>query len=261
MFEARLVQGSMWKKIMESIKDLLTEAIFDCSSTGISLQAMDSSHVSLVALSMKSEGFDTYRCDRNLSMGIHLPSMSKIMRCAGNDDIITMKAADEADTVSLVFESPNQEKVSDYEMKLIDLDTEHLGIPDTEYSCVVKLPSGEFQRICRDLSQLGDSVVIACTKEGVKFSASGELGTGNIKLSQNASTDKEDEAVVVDMNEAVCLTFALRYLNFFTKATPLSGQVTLSMSQDVPLVVEYKIAELGYLRFYLAPKIEDQEQE
>lgn len=61
------------------------------------------------------------------------------------------------------------------------------------------------------------------------------LLSGNIKLCQNASTDKEDEAVVVDMNEAVCLTFALRYLNFFTKATPLSAQVTLSMSQDVPL--------------------------
>ncbi|GFO33143.1 proliferating cell nuclear antigen [Plakobranchus ocellatus] len=321
MFEARLVHGSMWKKLMESIKDLLNEAIFDCSSTGITLQAMDSSHVSLVSLSMNSDGFDTYRCDRNLSMGIHLPSLSKIMKCAGNDDIITMKATDDADMVSLVFESPtacvsqsvkclgsepntfatgtlktfafsslskimkcagnddiitmkatddadmvslvfespNQEKVSDYEMKLIDLDTEHLGIPETEYSCVVKMPSSEFQRICRDLSQLGDSVVIACTKEGVKFSASGELGTGNIKLCQSASTDKEEEAVVVDMNEAVCLTFALRYLNFFTKATPLSTQVQLSMSKDVPLVVEYKIAELGYLRFYLAPKIEDNE--
>ena len=53
---------------------------------------------------------------------------------------------------------------------------------ETEYSCVVKMPSGEFQRICRDLSQLGDSVVIACTKEGVKFSASGELGTGKIEI-------------------------------------------------------------------------------
>lgn len=55
---------------------------------------------------------------------------------------------------------------------------------DTEYSCVVKMPSGEFQRICRDLSQLGDSVVIACTKEGVKFSASGELGTGKLSTRQ-----------------------------------------------------------------------------
>ena len=30
------------------------------------------------------------------------------MKCAGNDDIITMKATDDADTVSLVFESPSK---------------------------------------------------------------------------------------------------------------------------------------------------------
>lgn len=257
MFEARLAQGSLLKKVLESIKDLLNEGTWDCNSSGMSLQAMDSSHVSLVSLMLRSDGFDTYRCDRNLSMGINLGSMSKILRCAGNDDAITVKAGDNADTVTFMFESPNAEKVSDYEMKLMDLDAEHLGIPETDYSCVIKLPSGEFQRICRDLSQIGESVIICCTKEGVKFSASGDLGTGNVKLAQTANVDKEEEAVIIEMQEAVTLTFALRYLNFFTKATPLSGQVSLSMSPDVPLVVEYKIGDMGYVRYYLAPKIED----
>ena len=58
---------------------------------------------------------------------------------------------------------------------------------------------------------------------------------GNIKLAQNSSSDKEEEAVIVEMNQAVTLTFALKYLNYFTKATALSSQVTLSMSADVPL--------------------------
>ena len=43
-------------------------------------------------------------------------------RCAANDDIITVKAQDQADTVTFMFESRNQEKVSDYEMKLMNLD-------------------------------------------------------------------------------------------------------------------------------------------
>lgn len=60
---------------------------------------------------------------------------------------------------------------------------------------MVKMPSGEFARICRDLSQIGDAVMISCAKDGVKFSASGELGTGNIMLSQTSNVDKEDEAV------------------------------------------------------------------
>eukprot|EP00967_Tisochrysis_lutea_P046989 scaffold57175_cov35-Tisochrysis_lutea.AAC.3 len=61
------------------------------------------------------------------------------------------------------------------------------------------------------------------------------------------------------MEEPVCLNFALRYLNFFTKATSLSDTVILSLSADVPLVVEYRINELGHIRYYLAPKIEDEQ--
>lgn len=235
MFEARLVQGALLKKVLEAVKDLINEGTWDCSATGISLQAMDNSHVSLVSLNLRSDGFDKFRCDRNLSMGMNLTSMSKILKCAANDDIITIKAQDEADSVTFVFEAPNQEKISDYEMKLMNIDTEHLGIPETDYSVIIKLPSAEFQRICRDLSQIGDSVQITCTKDGVRFSASGDLGTGNVKLSQTANVDKEEEAVIIEMQEAVSLTFALRYLNSFTKATPLSAQVQLSMSADVPL--------------------------
>ena len=85
--------------------------------------------------------------------------MSKILKCAGNEDIITLRAEDNADTLALVFETiskffdsffdgltvavpvcllsvndlsvffTDQEKVSDYEMKLMDLDVEQLGIP------------------------------------------------------------------------------------------------------------------------------------
>ena len=51
--------------------------------------------------------------------------------------------------------------------------------------------------------QLGESVVIECDKEGVQFSAQGDIGTGNIKLAQTASVDKEEEAVVIEMQEKV----------------------------------------------------------
>merc|ERR1712152_57469 len=247
MGEARLVQGNLLKKVLESLKDFLNEATWDCADTGIQLQAMDNSHVSLVSVLLRADGFDKFRCDRQLSMGMNLTSMSKILRCAANDDIITIKAQDQADMVTFMFESPNQEKVSDYEMKLMNLDQEHLGIPETDYAAVIKMPSGEFQRVVRDLSQFGESVVISCTKEGVKFSAAGDIGTGNIKLAQTANVDKEQEPVI--------LTCACRYLNMFTKASCLASQVSLSMSPDVPLVVEYNIGEIGHVRYYLAPKI------
>ena len=106
-------------------------------------------------------------------------------------------------------------------MKLMDIDSEHLGIPDSEYQAIVRMPSSEFMRICKDLSSIGDTgrssvfsflqyayccylwflwlkqltyyffaVVISVTKEGVKFSTSGEIGSANIVCRQNQTIDK-----------------------------------------------------------------------
>lgn len=98
---------------------------------------------------------------------------------------------------------------------------------------------------------------IGVTKEGVRFSVAGDLGAGNITRKQHEAGDKPDDATLIDMQEPVEMTFALRYLNFFTKATALSPTVSLSMSPEVPLVVEYNVEGLGYTRFYLAPKVDD----
>jgi len=152
MFEARLTQGSQLKKVFEAIKDLCTDVNIDCNESGMSLQAMDSSHVSLVSMLLRDTGFEHYRCDRTMSLGLNMTNVSKIFKICGNDDIVTMKAEDEGDTIMFTFENTDQDRVSDFELKLMDIDSEHLGIPDTEYKCQIKMPSSEFQKICRDAS-------------------------------------------------------------------------------------------------------------
>ena len=77
-------------------------------------------------------------------------------------------------------------------------------------------------------------------------------------VSADCSPQQESEGTTIELNQEVTLTFALRKLVAFTKATPLSVSVNLSLSSDVPLATEYTIGELGYIRFYLAPKIEDE---
>jgi len=57
------------------------------------------------------------------------------------------------------------------------------------------------------------------------------------------------------LTEPVALTFSLKYLVNFCKAAGLSGQVKLCLSNEVPLLVEYGLANNSYLRFYLAPKV------
>jgi proliferating cell nuclear antigen len=143
----------------------------------------------------------------------------------------------------------------------MDIDVEQMAIPDTPYKCSVKMPSSEFQRIVRDMQALGDTCCISCTKEGIKFAVTGEIGTGSVLIKANATAKEDYNHVVIDMEEPVELNFAMRYLVLFCKATPISKSVTISLSPNVPVVVEYPIGESGYVKFFLAPKVDDEMDE
>ncbi|MED6157310.1 hypothetical protein PIB30_022132 [Stylosanthes scabra] len=110
----------------------------------------------------------------------------------------------------------------------MNIASEHFQILEVEYNATVKMPSAEFARICGELSIFCNNVVISVTKEEVKFST--ESHPWNYCIH---SLPKESTAILMPMPklelEPVSLTFAMRYMNSFTKATLLSNQVTIGL--------------------------------
>lgn len=262
MLEARFSQAVVLKKVVEAIRELVTDVNIDCTSAGLSLQSMDDAHVTLVMLQLKAGGFESYRCDRTIPIGINMSSLSKIIKCGNNEDALTLKADDNGETLSINFRSPKGDKVSEYDLKLMDLDMEHLAVPDSVYDVTVRMSSSEFQRIVRDLQNISESVTISAIKDCLKFSAEGEIANGTILVSQNpaSASENDKQATQIIMSQPASLGLSLKFLNMFAKATSLSDHVMLGLSDGVPMLVEYPIEDLGYLRFYLAPKVGDDDE-
>jgi len=76
-----------------------------------------------------------------------------------------------------------------------------------------------------------------------------------VTLRQNTNVEDDKKNVEINLSEPVALTFSLKYLVNFCKAAGLSDNVKLCLSNEVPLLVEYGLANNSYLRFYLAPKV------
>jgi proliferating cell nuclear antigen len=255
MFEALLANGLILKKIIESIKELVTEVNIEVTAEAISLQAMDASHVALVALVLRASEFEEYRCDHPQTLGISITNLAKLLKIAGNDDSIILRAEDEATVLTLVFTGKNNEKTCEFNLNLLTLDSEHLGIPEQDYAAEIQLSSAEFSRICRELTQVTDTLNLSVDKEAVKFAVSGDLGAGSITMRANSS-DKADERLMLNVHENVGMAFALRYLNLFNKASSLSDEVSIALSPEVPMVVKFAFT-LGELKYFLAPKISE----
>ena len=106
MFTATLVNGNVLKKIVESIKDIVNNVNIEATPKGLSMQAMDPTHVALVGLNLQEEGFKEYRADKNFSLGVKLANLHKLLKCAGNDDMITMSCEEDPTQLTLNFKSP-----------------------------------------------------------------------------------------------------------------------------------------------------------
>lgn len=67
--------------------------------------------------------------NNNKLINLLIYSMSKILKCATTNDTVTMRAVDNPDTIEFMFDTPGKDVQAQYEMKLINMDQEHLGIP------------------------------------------------------------------------------------------------------------------------------------
>jgi len=257
-FEAHLQQAVLLKKVVDAMKDLCKDINFDCSEKGLQVQSMDSSHVALVSLLLRESAFSDFKCERPTSLGMNVDSLAKILKMCGPNDSLKLQWRAGADIVSFQCESGDDDRIADFDLKLMQIESEHMEIPEQHYKVSARLPSAEFQKICRDLKEFGETMQVKASKEGITFSVHGDMGSGNVMLKPREA-DKPEDKVSLTVHEPVTATFALRYLVNFAKAAPLCGSVELGLGPDAPLLVKYELekTENGHMQFYLAPKIEE----
>ena len=229
--------SAVFVKIMEGIKDLCNEGNLDFNDQGMAMQVMDAAHVSLCSMLMRTKLFKSYVCPQPVSLGVNFRTLSMVLKGAKGE----LKLKNVGDTLQVTVQK--QTGVTQYTMNLMDLDCEHLAVPETEYQAVCVLPSGTFGSVVKDLSDFSDT----CTMhigETLTMSAKGDLGK---------VVWKADDCKCNLLCEVEPLQFALRYMCLFSKCA-VSPKALLSMSPDMPLSLTFPIETSGFMRFYLAPK-------
>lgn len=256
--EARLDNPTLFKKIIDVLCELYNEVHIDCNEEGLSFQAMDPSQVSLVSMQLSKKYFDHFECKPNTTLGVDLKSIQKIFKCGNTDDVLVLKTND--NNTELKFQFEKEGRCSDHSLKLKKVDC--LIIPESEPEASIRMSSTEFQKNCLDLEQFGDTVNISVRKDKVIFTVN-ELPTQ--KSVEYMPFDSESDSKKVDIrydsNDPLELLFSLKFLNIINKAHIFSEKVTLELSKDRPLLVKFELDDdAGFINYYLAPKVEDEDE-
>jgi proliferating cell nuclear antigen len=256
MFVATWERAGTLKKIVAALKELISEANFECTSAGIHVSQMDSANVALVDLMLRASGFESYRCDVATVFGLSIDSVAMLLKFASNDAPATLSFKEGDTSVDIQFGNASGDSQSNFTLHCMDIDQQNVNAGDIKFSAVVKMASAQFQHVCRDMEIISDSINIKASVEGIEFSSEGDMSKGNVLF--RPSDHQITEVTVLGPYAETRASFAQKYLAKFSKASSLSDTVTLSLVRQMPLAVEFDIEDGdARLCYYLAPKFDD----
>lgn len=250
--EIKTVQSSVFKILIEALKEILTDTVVEITEAGIKIVALDNAHVILIHLRLDADKFEHYSCDGPRKIGINMLNFYKIIKTINSNDTLTLFMK-KNDNNHLGIEIENREKntKTTYKLNLLDLDNTKLEIPPVFDFSVITLPSVDFQKICRDMHNLAEFAEIKTINRELILTCKGDFCSQEtiMRDSDNVSVEHEKNE-----QEIVQGVFNLKFLCMFTKATNLSKLVELYLKNDYPLIVRYSVASMGEIKMCLAPQ-------
>ncbi len=231
------------KAIISAISTLVEEATFVATAEGITFRGMDPSHVALIDISWPNSAFEKYECDSDIKFGVRIDEFSKLIKRADKKDSIEISISDQNMLLVTVGKSKK------YKMRLIESSATDTPLPKIPYDSKIILSSSKFDKILGDVQVVSDYLTIHTADSKGDFSGKGDSGEVVIDL------EKDDEEIT--SNEDSVGTYSLEYLNPVVKAVGTSvGSITCEFSSAKPLRIEFKVANIGRIHFYLAPRVE-----
>ena len=258
MFEARLKEGHILRKIFEAFLELVKEVNIDVSPLGITIRALDTGNVALLSLTLESHGFTAYRCDQERRLGVNVATLVSIMRMTHADAEVILQADDS----QLRFQAlnPSTGHTFDFYLPLLTLPQAEFNIPEIAMQALIIISTKEFARICRDFQGISEQMRIETQPDQAFFAVkSDKIGQGAIRITNPDGAHKESD-YRIELEKPTQGEYPLAYLTQFTKVSGLSPYTELKMAEGQPLVVEYKIEDFGKMQYFLAPKIDSDMQ-
>ena len=195
--------------IFKQLKNVTADVNIDFTEDTMYIQGMDSAHACLFELLLQKEWFTEYAVNKPFAMGIHCEFMFKMIECLEDGQKITMYMKETADKLSVDFDSLEDSNTirKSFEMPLMNIDSEHLQVPEMDYEADISILSDEFSDLISQLSIFGDDLQVNCNMETIDLTASGEMGKMTAAI-------KEENIVeyAIEEDTIVNLTISIKFI-------------------------------------------------
>ena len=247
-------QTSTIRTLFESLKDILTEVNIEFTEDGMRIMTFDVYKKALVYVKLEASRFESFYCPQPFTAAVTMSRMFKIIKTSrARDTLYFSVEKDDAHRLHIQMDNTEKNVRSDFYLPLPDLSYKHAPLKATEYDAEITINSTDFQSICRNMHNLeADTVEIQSINQQLILKCKGAHTEQSTVLGQ-----RDDQSVNFDKSSTGIIqgVFELGYLLRFCKATNLCSLVKLYLKNDMPLILEYSVGQLGAIKFVLMQKM------
>jgi proliferating cell nuclear antigen len=255
IMELKTVQTNSFKTLSDALKEILTDVNIEFSPAGMKLVSMDQeTRTILVHLKLDAKKFEYYKCEKEIIAGINLPNFYKLIQTLTNNDALTLYiSSSNPNQMGIKIENGEKNCLTNYLLNLIEVDEEVIKIPPPKFESIIKMQSSEFNKKCRDMSNISNVIEIKSVSSQLIFACKGDFAEqetimGETNDGLNYIKSGQDHDVIQGY-------YNLKHLNNFTKCAGLCTTLTIYLKNSFPIVIEFDVGNLGSLKLALAPKV------
>lgn len=248
---------NLLKKTFETITDLTEETDINITQDGLSIQAMDNMQIMYADIFLSKNIFSSYRCDRNLVLGLKTKVFLNVLKGIRleNFKYFLMSCEDNAEILNITVE--NTDCTISKKLTLFSFDKEAFNIPDLEYDVSVKMPMEFFLFLQKSITESGEFLQFCASKDNLTLKVKGEMVSSKIEV---RTTGENAQA------ELQCLASAekvlpIKFINSIAKSAQLGESVDIKFSSETPVFFGVTMGEMGRVKYYVAPKEVEEDEE
>lgn len=243
------------KKIISTIGQGTDMVNFTFEPTGLVIRSMNQAKTNLLHVNLDKDLFTSYTCSIIRKIGLHVPPLQHLMRSVGPKDTLQWSVEqDVPKMVIVVIDGSENKTVTQYELRLVDLDEEELELPnDIQYDIKCRV-STSLIRSWRHKTAITKGVVTfnASKTQFEVIATSDEWGSVNIQQPLPSVTalvveNNDEEIHSVSINDK-----SMASIDTMVQCTP---GVDIGFKDNMPLSVTgyFDPEKKSYITLWVAP--------
>lgn len=272
VFMSRTVQVGPLKTMVSSLKEIIMDTNITITPMGISIVNMDKTNKLVVKAFLEANKFQKYVCKKpKIVISANMSVFNMWMEFINPTDvcILSIENSNYKEGIirylTITGINSTSSKITRFQMKLIEPETEDLEYPILEFTTEAAMKSAVVSKIIRGYNGVSAHIEIKSVGNDMAFSCAGEQGIADIvftdaaseldDVSSSSATDtlSKDKDLEIKFKKKptdgkiVQGIFVLRYMMIIAKFSGLSKEMELYLENDLPLMVKFSVADLGYV--------------